>query len=157
MSVSNLTSLRHPPEAVVSFVRRVIDGHCPRVEFERRAQPREPITIPVLVQPLDAQFQPAGDVFGAVTKDISTGGIGVLHSEPITARYLQITLAAQDGEEMSLLAQVKHCTTVGQHYHIGARFVVDWSMWRDREFRGNSDIRSVSADTERLRRSKDRR
>ena len=138
MSVSHLNSLRHPPEAVVSFVRRLIDDYRPNVESERRAQPRKAVTIPVVVQPLDSGFQLAGEAFNAVTKDISAGGIGVMHSEQVTTRYLQVQVATQDGEQMSLLAQVKHCTPHGQYYHIGARFVVDWNRWRDNESHSNS-------------------
>ena len=157
MSVSNMASLRHPPEVVVSFVNRLMDDHHPHDKPERRARPREPIAIPVSAQPLDANFRPTGDVFAAVTKDISTGGIGVIHSEQIVARYLQIEIATQDGEEMSLLAQVKHCTPYGPHYHIGARFVVDWSLWRDKKAQNNSSGGLVSDDPANVRSTQDRR
>ena len=138
MSVSNLDSARHSPEVVVSFVRRLIDSHRTLVEPERRSQPREAVVIPVNVQPVDSDFRPAGDSFSAFTKDISTGGIGLIHSESVGVKYLQIEIAAPSGEEMSLLAQVKNCTLKGKCYHVGARFVVDWSSWRDNEAANHS-------------------
>lgn len=138
MSVSNLDSLRHPPEVVVTFVKRLIEEYRSGVETERRAQTREAIALPIVVQPLNAHFQPTGDVFDAITKDFSTGGFGVIHSEQVASRYMRIEIVAQNGEEMSLLAQVEHCTPWGPNYHVGARFLVDWSLWRDNEPRSNS-------------------
>ena len=132
MSVSNEAVLRHPPEVVVSFVQRLIQSYSAGAEgeSERRAQPRRLISIPIVVQPLDANFQPVGDVFHAMTKDISRGGVGISHNGRVAAKYLQIEVATRDGEKMTLMSKVEHCTPDGQLYHIGARFVVDWTLWR---------------------------
>jgi hypothetical protein len=130
MSVSEVTSLRHPPEKVVAFVRRLIDGYQSHAGPERRSTPRHQIGLPVTVQPLDSSFHPIGEAFIAHTKDVSGGGVGLLHGEFVTAHFLQIEFTTSDHEQMALLARVKHCTPHGQAYHIGARFVVDWNSTR---------------------------
>lgn len=135
MSEVKLKSLQHRPEVVFKFVKRLIEDHRTSFETERRNSSREAISLPILVQPLSASFQSAGPDFHAVTKDISPGGIGILHDEPVEAKYLQIEICARDGETMSLLVHVEHVTPRGQLYHVGARFVVDWSMWRESESR----------------------
>ena len=132
MATTDRDSLRHTPEIVVSFVRRLVDSYCPN-DGERRAEPRVALRIPIVMQLLDENFQPIGDTFDAVTKDISTGGIRVLHMAPLNARFFQVDAVSQKGEHMSLLAEVKHCTPIGDHHEIGARFVVDWSHWRVNE------------------------
>lgn len=127
MSISELASLRHPPEEVVAFVKRLTRDFEKRPGSERRAQPRKAITVPVVVQRLDDEFQPVGETFSALTKDISGGGVGILHSEPVTTGYLQIQFSTSEHEQMVLLSCIRHCTPCGQAYHIGGRFVVDWS------------------------------
>lgn len=138
MSVGNLNNMIHPPEVVVSFVRRLLDVHRAPVESERRAQRRDSITIPVKIQPLDSRYQSTGISFCAVTKDISTGGIGLIHTDAVDSTFLQIEISSDNGETMSLLAQVKNCTPFGKCYHIGAQFVVDWSSWRQNDTGGNT-------------------
>lgn len=137
MPVSDTTCLRNPPEVVVSFVRRLIEVNGTTKARDRRSRQRDEIELPISVQPLDDNFQRAGDAFAAVTKDISTGGIGLSHSEPIATRYLQIEFTNKIGDDITLAAQVRHCTPCGSNFHIGVRFVVDWSKWH-----GNAGSRS---------------
>lgn len=143
MSASQLASLQHPPEVVVSFVRELMDGHQ-RVVSDRRFHPRNVIELPAVVQPLDFDFQPAGQLFIATTKDVSTGGVALIHTDQVTAPYLQIEFATQEAKAMSLLAKVIHCTPYGQHFHVGARFVVDWSRWRSNTPQHDSNGGSAS-------------
>jgi len=123
--------LNHPPEKVVSFVQRLVQEVGAPSKQDRRSQPRKAICVPVIVHPLDEQFQPRGEPFSAVTKDISGGGVGLIHSEVIDSAYLQIEFTIPNEQQMSLLGHVRHCTRCGPSYHIGARFVVDWNAWRD--------------------------
>jgi hypothetical protein len=93
----------------------------------RRSETRDAISVPIMVQPLDANFQPVGGPFCAVSRDVSGGGIGLIHTDPITAEYVHIRLTTRGGEELEVLGKVKHCTANGPYFQIGARFVVDWT------------------------------
>ena len=99
---------------------------------ERRTMSRQSLSVPVLARPLDEDFQPDGPTFRAVTRDISGGGLGLLHDSPITARYLHLVVELQDEPPVVALGLVRHCTRHNDRFLIGVRFVIDWNSRFDR-------------------------
>ena len=90
---------------------------------DRRSEPRYRMTLPVQVQPLDDQMQPVGDVFRAVTRDISAHGIGLVCQDPTAARHLMLQLQTPMHDHITVAIEVLRCQPVGFYYDIGGRFV----------------------------------
>jgi hypothetical protein len=89
---------------------------------EQRVERRHATSlIPVMVQPLDAHFQPEGERFQAEVRNISKSGIGLVYGTPVDAPYLLIELVTPSGKKASFIAETRHCTPAG--VLIGARFI----------------------------------
>ena len=115
-------SLLHPPKAVIGFVERLTSGVFTPGK-ERRKEPRYSVATIVEVQPLDEAFQPEGDAFRVVTRDISASGIGILDSRPVHSKYLAVQLTSPEGEQMQTVMEVLRCQPLGNIYDIGGQFV----------------------------------
>lgn len=84
------TSIASTRATVDQFVDAV-DGGDDLFE-DRRSAKRKPAMIDVIAVPLDAQRQPCGDAFLALTRNISHGGIAILCTEATKAPYLLLRL-----------------------------------------------------------------
>ena len=126
MSNSAFESLLHPPEAVVKFIRRLVLEYRDYEGPERRTETRSCVVVPVTIQYLDDEYQPLNRPIATTTHNLSGGGIGIVHCEPIPCNFIQVQLTLKSGETMNLIASVRHCTQKGDHFQIGARFIVKW-------------------------------
>lgn len=79
------------------------------------------MAVPVLVQPVDEQFNAVGDPFSAMTRDISPEGIGLVHTEPIVSQLLALRMSLA-GEEVNVVTEVQWCREMGPFYYIGGKF-----------------------------------
>ena len=111
------------PDTIASFIQQTI------VELEsfkdgiRRSETRESAAIPIIVTPLNENLEAVGAAFYAVTRDVSCGGIGLFHTEPVTASWLEIEMSTPATRcELRLLAHVQHCTPIGKFFLIGCQF-----------------------------------
>jgi hypothetical protein len=111
------------PDQIGSFMQDVIRQYQDvSPEGYRRADPRETVAIPIRVQPLNDQYQAAGEPFSVVTRDMSCSGIGFFHTQPVALGRIRICLKAPAShEEMNLLARVEHCTSCGDFFIVGCR------------------------------------
>jgi len=89
----------------------------------RRQHRRDPVSISIRITPLDCDFQPDGDSFWTMSRDISLKGLGFVNPEPIEHRFIRIGLR---DEGAKVTAKVCHCTSIGDRYPlylIGVQFV----------------------------------
>jgi hypothetical protein len=112
-----------PPERVANFIRRVIRGEKFYPGPERRQSLRYPITMPVKSTPVTDHYELCGDVFLAVTRDISLGGLCMYHLAPVTARYLQLEITNNNDEHLSVLMEVVRCRQTGPFFEVAGRFI----------------------------------
>lgn len=92
----------------------------------RRAEPRESVSIPVEAVELDDDFMPLSDPIHMVTRDISTGGMGMFHTQRLSAKYLRLQFSSPFSlESFSVIGRVEHCTPCGKYFIIGCAFVTD--------------------------------
>ena len=127
MIVSALDNLTHPPEAVVGFIRKLVDERTRYEGPERRAESRRDITVPITVQLLDDNYRPIAPPANTSTFNLSGGGVGFLFDAPVKCNFALVRLELSTGESLNLIASIRHCTRVGFKYHVGARFVVKWN------------------------------
>ena len=91
---------------------------------ERRGDRRVPRSISLQVQPLDMDFQPEGESFCAITRDISKRGLGFINAEAVDHEYLRIYMPLQT--ESSVIARVCYNLSIGVTYPlylVGVEFI----------------------------------
>jgi hypothetical protein len=113
-----------PSAELVSFARRQIrNARANECLFsERRSEARLHLAVPVLVRPLDDDFNPVGEYFSAVTRDISPSGVGLIAEQPISYRHVVLRMHLAN-EEVTVIAEVKWHKPMGPFEGIGCRFV----------------------------------
>lgn len=113
------------PAAVVDFVRRTIEQLRPSsCAYEKRAQRRFDVNIPALFVPLDPDFHAVGLPFEALVRDISAGGLGIVHTRAVTETHLAAKLMMPNSAAMmKMIGEVIRCRPLGRFYDVGLRFV----------------------------------
>jgi predicted RNA-binding Zn-ribbon protein involved in translation (DUF1610 family) len=114
--------LVHPPQALASFVAELVkeNGNL----SERRAFPRRVLVAPVAVVPVDEDYLPVDDAFMAITRDVSSGGVSLVHSRAVDSKLLVVELPKSGGEVIQVAVRVLRCRPLGRFYEIGGVFVV---------------------------------
>lgn len=114
------------PEIITAFMQQVIVEYGSFAHDTRRNEARENVAVPVSVQPLTDEFIPVGTPFPAVTRDLSSSGMGIFSPARYDLSWLQVTLQSPTtGRQMRLLGKVEHCTPCGPFFLIGCRFAAD--------------------------------
>ncbi len=112
------------PELIATF----IEGLGAKVKsfegVERRLNTRFVVAMPSSVQPLNENLARDGEPFTAAIRDISAVGIGLIHTKPIKAKYLDVCLSPPNGHSMRLLVRVLRCRPLGAYFDIGGEFVL---------------------------------
>ena len=119
-SVTHAALGPEPAAELVSFVERQIRDTQLYDGVERRSERRHLMAVPVLVQPVDAQFNRTGAPFAAVTRDISLRGVGLVHVEPIDPQLLALRMHLA-GEEVKLVVEALWCRALGPFHYVGGR------------------------------------
>lgn len=91
-------------------------------QYESRSFPRTKLTAEMVARASNALGTVFGTPFKTITTDISSAGIGFLHTTAVPDKYLAITIGAV-GRQRSFLVQVVRCRAVGNFYEIGAGFI----------------------------------
>ena len=110
-------------ESIASFVEGLRNKVRSFEGSERRAHERFVVAIPSTVQPLDEQHVQLGKPFTAVTRDISIGGIGLLHSQAVIAPFLDVRIADREGKQHRFLVKVLRCQPLGDYFDVGGEFI----------------------------------
>ena len=121
-------TLSHPTaEQVVSFVNKLERAYMldrPRKHgTERRAVERLSLTVPITVAPLNDDLHPLGYEHHAVTRDISSKGVGLVTTNPVPPSYVLLTLDPCQYKPFRVIGRVAYCNEVGYYYRIGCEFL----------------------------------
>lgn len=113
--------------AIRSFIKDVEVAYlleCSRFkDAERRSVGRMDVTMPVHVTALDDQWEPLDYHYHAVTRNLSHKGVGLVTTNPIGRRYVQLTFEPYLGEPFTIVARVIHCSDIGYYFQVGCEFV----------------------------------
>jgi len=90
---------------------------------DHRKSQRRPVAIAVPVIPVDEEGNPVGAPYLAMSRDISSGGICLIHTRATTSKFLLVELRAPRKESMKLLVEVVRCRSIGRTYEIGGKFL----------------------------------
>lgn len=116
---------RNPRVDVQSFMLKLVNNHCPELdalEFGKREESRVRLTVVTLVIPFEAKQPVVHHMFAAVTKEMSTGGVSLVLSEPRGVD--EVILAFRfEGETRFVLAKAVHLSPMGAgFYQLGLQF-----------------------------------
>jgi hypothetical protein len=92
------------------------------LDDERRVEKRKPVVLEVIAVPLDEQRQPIGEPFLALTRNISSGGIAILHTEKVSAPYLLLRIETPRHQAIQTVVQVVRTRSFYQFTEISGRF-----------------------------------
>lgn len=91
---------------------------------DRRTAMRFGATRPVLVHPLDEQFEPKGSPFVALARNLSSEGLALLVPQVCDATYLRLRVSNPTEEDViEVLLEVGRWSRVGDLVEIAGRFV----------------------------------
>ena len=112
--------LPEAPKPLVTLVKRLsVDRDESEYEgVERRSHPRTVLVKPVWVQPLSDAHEPTGEGFSAVSRDISTSGLGIVHTQAVDSPFLGVVIMAEK-TRVHVIAKVLRCEPLGPFYDVG--------------------------------------
>jgi len=113
--------LPDPPRGIYRFIEKMKSAAL--AAHEKRQRPRHSIMAVVVAQPCNAAGNLAGEPFKAVTRDLSTAGLSLLHTRMVKAKFLSIEILNHHGEPIRAHLEVIRCHPVGPFYSIAGSFV----------------------------------
>lgn len=115
------TMLPPPSAALIEFVKQRAATKAGWREMRRSK--RIPVQLEVLVQPLNESRRPSGRPFPAVTRDVSTGGLCLMHTRPAPTAALFIEIQRPNETPLYVVLNVLRNRRVGPFYEIAGEFV----------------------------------
>ena len=123
-SDANRPNRQTPTEIINRRIRRVVQ-HAQRQENERRAHQRFPRFCSATLR-FDNQDLPA------YVRDISIGGIGLIHTEPVAVNETVAVLLEVNGKMVRLRARICWCQRRDEAWHAsGGELLSDTSNLQD--------------------------
>ena len=121
-------SFHQPEHEIRKFVEEVesyymLDRSRPQ-GIERRDVERINVTIPVLVTRLDENFIPMEYQYHAISRDISSNGVGLVTTNPIGLMYVLMTFQPYYGEAFNAIGKINRCDDLGYYFSIGCEFLL---------------------------------
>lgn len=122
--------LSPPPRAVNDFIKRLLKeedsadqddwaGEC------KRSSPRAYSKVTATAVPLTEQLTLVGEPFRVALRDVSEGGVRLLHTRSIACSHLALrwTPETDPAGQLEVVGRVTRCEPLGPFYDIGCRFL----------------------------------
>ncbi len=125
--------LNELPKSIDEFITRFAqqeggdsDGESSKSASSARAQERLRTEAVAVAVPVTRRFSPTGDPFRVAIRDVSEGGIRLLHTRATNAKYLALSWNADTLPSMQIqvVAKVMRCRPLSPFYDIGGQFVM---------------------------------
>jgi PilZ domain len=113
--------LPQPSAALMKFVRERAVKQTGETELRRSK--RYAAVLEVVVLPLNEHYRPSGLPFLALTRDVSTGGLCMLHTRPAPSTRLFIEIERPNDTALDVVLNVRRNRRVGQFFEIAGDFV----------------------------------
>jgi DNA-binding response OmpR family regulator len=116
--------LAEPPQAMLNFLERNFEE--PGAIGERRKTDRVSLLATVVAVPVNRKFEPVGEAFKAAARDVSQGGMSMLHTRAVTSEYLALrwqSLASKNSF-IKVVMKLCRCRPMGPFYEVAGEFVM---------------------------------
>ena len=124
-------SKTNTPEGIYSFVQRLMKAYHALYHEDRRLTTRQQISVPVRVCPVNENGDAVGEPYLAVTRDISSGGVGFFTVVKPETKFVSIQMESPEGETLDVMGAVRHSIEWGSFHFVGVRFLANWDAWSD--------------------------
>jgi CheY-like chemotaxis protein len=117
-------TLSEPPQAMLNFLERNFEE--PGAGGDRRKTDRVSLLATVVAVPVTKQFEPCGEAFKAAARDVSQGGMSMLHTRAISSEYVALrwqSLASKNSF-IKVVMQLIRCRPMGPFYELAGQFVM---------------------------------
>jgi hypothetical protein len=117
----NRETLAAPPKSLVDFIGKLLAD-----EYEgpqRRDSQRHAVVMPVAAMPVDDKFQPSGEPFAAITRDLSTAGLRLFSTRATNSEFLAVELTPPSGQTIQVVLKVLRCKAIGRFYEIAGQLI----------------------------------
>src|SRR5690606_26600694 len=122
-----------PPKAVNDFIDRLAleEEDTPTNDTVRhlaaRKSPRVVIHVTATAVPVDESYKACGEPFRLTLRDISEGGICMLHTRNIPDQFLALSWPAETlpYRNLQVVTRIMRCSTLSRFYDIGAQFCLN--------------------------------
>jgi hypothetical protein len=111
-----------PPPAMASYLERKFEARDG--EGNRRRAKRALLLATVTAIPLDRDSEACGDAFKAVARDVSAGGLSLLHTRAVTAKRLALRWQrlSSPRRTITVVLRVIRCQPLGPFYLVAGQF-----------------------------------
>lgn len=125
--------LSAPPKAVDDFIDRLAleeedaPSHDTLRHLAARKDPRVVIHVTATAVPVDEAYQACGEPFRLTLRDISEGGICMLHTRSVPNEFLALSWPAETlpYRTLQVVTRVARCSTLSRFYDIGGQFCLN--------------------------------
>jgi hypothetical protein len=111
-----------PPDLAHEFLQ-IQHGAAPNGTVERRCEERTPLAERAIAVPLDSHFNPVGDPFKLLLRDLSRKGIRMVHTQQVEGSHLALMWRNQKMQRVVALVRVIRCQQQGNLFDIGSLFI----------------------------------
>jgi hypothetical protein len=110
-----------PPATMGSYLERMF---ADADDGERRESERASLLATVTAIPLSGSGEPCGEPFKAAARDVSEGGLSLLHTRAVTSEFLAVRWSplGASGHHVNLVLEVHRCQPMGPFYEVAGRF-----------------------------------
>jgi hypothetical protein len=116
--ISRARTKLNPPSDMVEFVKELIrDDYS-----QKRNSARHPLVFEAVTIQLDEEFQPVGDPFITLARNVSLAGVTLVHTEPVHASFLRVSLEVVN-LGAAMVAKVRRYRQVEQYFEVTCEFV----------------------------------
>jgi hypothetical protein len=91
------------------------------LEQELRRHPRRPLMMNVPAIQLDYDLFPVGEEFTVLTRNLSSSGIAMVHTQSLVGK-LAVLIELPEIGRVQLLLRIVRCKKIGELYEIGGAF-----------------------------------
>ena len=90
---------------------------------DRRLSVRQPFRVPVATMPLTENFQPCGEAFVVLSRNISASGLSLLSDHPANSQLIAVQLPPIQGKPLQMAMRVIRERKLGGFIEIAGAFV----------------------------------
>jgi hypothetical protein len=117
---------------LVAFVNKL---NCAQAAYDganRRKKSRQAWVVRASAIPLDEGFQPVGEAFLAISRDISDFGLALYHTQPVASPYLALRLIEpSSASALRTTMRIVRCRKRGRFYEIAGSLLYSLFLHSD--------------------------
>jgi CheY-like chemotaxis protein len=111
-----------PPSEIRDAVRQ-LSGHPSHVPSDGRCEGRVILYERAVALALDGRFEPIGQPFKVIIRDLSHHGIGFVHTDQFTSEAIAISWRGLARNRLVVVTRIIRCRPIGAFFDIGAMIV----------------------------------